>query len=195
MQKNALNLLTLIVAVIALPVTLLALQQQERFFQQAQVGAEVLLVPNTKEAQVGQLLAVAVDVNTGSDALNSVQLDLRYPADKLDLTDVDTNNSAFDSQTEYVAGNGLIRMGREATSPVEGQRHIATVKFEAKDTITPQELAQISGDASFNTLNHRSIYANTTFVANPNDTVATESTKFNFFENVVLFFKSLWPFK
>lgn len=195
MMRNYLNLLTLVVAVIALPITLLALGQQQNLSQKAQVGAQVLLVPNAKEAQVGQLLAVAVDVRTGDDAVNTVQLDLRYPADKLDVTEVDTQNSAFNSQTEYVAGSGLIRMGREASSPVEGQKHIATVKFEAKDTITAQEIAQISGNASFNTLNNRNIYANTTMVASPNDIVTTSPTKPNILESILLFFKSLWPFK
>lgn len=140
---NRLQLALVIIVIIALPLAVFFIQQFQVFQQRAQEGASIYLVSETATASPKQKLTYAIYVKSNSVLVSEIGLSITYPQNKLDLIKLSTSNSPFDSQTEYLAGNGLIRFGRETLNPVAGDNYIGSLTFTAKETVSANEITPI----------------------------------------------------
>jgi len=106
--------------------------------------SSMTLTPATKSLNVGDSLDVSVYGDSGVDTVNAVQANLSYPTDKLDFVKSVGNQSAWPIEAQNTASNGVVMIGRGATTPVTGKNLIATVTFKAKSAGTVQ-IAFVSG--------------------------------------------------
>lgn len=162
--SNKLQIVLVAIVIIAIPLTVFFIQQVQVFQQRAQEGASLYLVSDTATASPKQKLTYAIYVKSNSVLVSEIGLSITYPQDKLDLIKLSTNNSPFDSQTEYLTGNGLIRFGRETLNPVAGDNYIGSLTFTAKETVsatvvTPQSQFStvVAGATQKNILNTVSV--------------------------------------
>ncbi|OGY25817.1 MAG: hypothetical protein A2Z24_00445 [Candidatus Woykebacteria bacterium RBG_16_44_10] len=101
---------------------------------QAFAAANFYLSPASKTVSQGSSFAVAVRVSS-AEAIDSVQANLSYPADKLDFLSISTSSSAFSLQWENSGGGGSVRIARSVPGgSVSGDKLIATVSFRAKQS-------------------------------------------------------------
>jgi hypothetical protein len=76
---------------------------------------------------------VAVVENSGSIAVNAVQANIMYPADKLEFIGIDST-AAFAIEAESYGGVGQIRIARGALPDVVGTQTVAIVHFRVVST-------------------------------------------------------------
>jgi len=80
----------------------------------------------------GQTFTVQVRENSGTTSVNAVQANLTYPADKLELVNIDDTNSAFAVKASGSGSNGSLQIARGTTTPVTGNQLVASITFSAK---------------------------------------------------------------
>lgn len=95
-------------------------------------AASLYLSPGVKTVAQGASFSVAVRANSGGEAVNAVQANLVYPADKLELTGVGSGGTAFEIQAEKSAGGGSVRIGRGTVSAKSGDLLVASLTFKAR---------------------------------------------------------------
>lgn len=110
-------------------------------------AASLYLSPSSKTVAQGSSFSVAVRVNTGGSKVNAVQVNLKYPTDKLDILSVSTSGSAFEISAENSKGGGSIKIGRGTLTAKSGNLLIATLTFRAKTSSGSATVSSTSGTA------------------------------------------------
>lgn len=112
---------------------------------------------DSESQQVEQQTEVDVEVrmNTAEQPVNAVQANLSYPADKLELLNVDTSESALDVEAEETIEEGSIRIARGSVDPVTGDLLIANLTFSVmmsstSDSATSATIAFTDGSVLMN---------------------------------------------
>ncbi len=124
-------------------------------------GATLYLSPASKTVTQGSIFAVAVRVST-SEAVNAVQANLTYPADKLDYVSVSDAGSAFNVQGPTSGGGGSVKIARGTTGSVSGDRLVATVNFKVKQSSGTAAVTFASGSAVVRTSDSTNVLTGTT---------------------------------
>lgn len=107
------------------------------FFSQAAWAATINYSPASGTQYVGSSFNVGIYVNTQGAATNSYQADIRFPADKLDVTSVSTGGSIctlFPFQPSYGSGTAQIQCGLPSPGYNGTSGKLGTVTFRAKST-------------------------------------------------------------
>lgn len=137
-------LFPLIIA-LALPLTIFLVYQNTDSRQRASEGTILSLTADQPSVVAGQMITYTVAIDSQTTPVKSVQINLSYPANKVDIVSIETATSKFNLPLEEIKGNGLLRLGREASTPVFGPQHIAILQFQAKESITETEIAPVPG--------------------------------------------------
>ena len=90
------------------------------------------VAPASQKVKNGATLELAVWEDSKSTAVNAVQADLTYPADKFDFVSIDAANSAFAVEASSTGGDGKISIARGTTTEVSGRQLVATVQLRAR---------------------------------------------------------------
>jgi hypothetical protein len=104
----------------------------------AAAGGSVLsLSPSTGAYGVGQTFQVGIMLNTNGEAINAVQADLSFPADKLEVTSLDYTTGGFLALVldhTYDNTTGRVRLGGGIWSPgfTGAAGRVATLTFRAR---------------------------------------------------------------
>jgi hypothetical protein len=93
-------------------------------------GGSLYLSPGATSVAGGSSFSLSVRVNATS-AVDAVQANLSYPADKLTFLGTSYSGTGFEIQAENSGGGGSIRMGRGSLSAKSGDNLIATISFQA----------------------------------------------------------------
>jgi hypothetical protein len=101
------------------------------YSQSAQSNASQALYfsPDGSTVASGQTLTVQIRENSGTTAVNAVQANLSYPADKLKFNSIDTGSSAFSIAAPSNGGSGKVAIARGTTTAVTGDQLVASVSF------------------------------------------------------------------
>lgn len=98
-------------------------------------AASFTLSPSTASPGMGQSFLVSVNINTGGEPVNAVEVTLSFPADKLKANSI--GGGAFDVNAESSIASGTVRISKGKLPPaVVGSARIATVSFTALSTGT-----------------------------------------------------------
>lgn len=109
-------------------------------------AASLSLSPGSANVAIGQKFTVVVNVNTGGEAVNAVEVVINYPADKLTASYISDSGSSFDIKAESTLGAGVVKIARGKIPPaVSGFRRVASVGFVAKSQ--GSAAISISGDS------------------------------------------------
>ncbi len=148
-QLSFIKFLFPIIIAISIPLTIFLVYQNTDSRQRASEGTILHLVSDKESANPGQTIHYEIAIDSQTIPVRSTQINLSYPANKVDIISIETSGSKFDIPLEEVKGYGLIRLGREASTPVFGQQHIATLTFKVKEALIETEIAPVSGTAVF----------------------------------------------
>jgi hypothetical protein len=102
-------------------------------------NASMSLSPASKSVTQGSSLDVQVYGDSGSAAINAVQANFSYPADKLAFVSITPNTTDWPVQAVNSGGNGLVQIGRGicgGCTALTGSHLLATVRFTASNTGT-----------------------------------------------------------
>lgn len=191
-----LNLFILVLLAAAIPLTIyLAFQRQDIRQRAAPEGVTLYLIPNVQKVTPGEPFSIDIDVKTGTTSVTSVQIGLTYPTEKLEIEMIDPTNSAFETQTEQFSGAGLISIGRHASAPVSGEKHIATIRFTVLEEVNASEVTLTPGSPIFRSANDKDIIASSQLSdarpKPPSQTIPSFWDPALFFSNLLSFFKNL----
>ncbi len=180
---------------LSIPLTEYIVQQQQELRQQAQVTPHFHLVGESVQVLPGQTLPVGIAVDTQRIAIQSVQVNLVYPHDKLVVDTIDTNDSAFSLTNENITGNGLIRIGRESLTPTSGMLHVAQVVFIAKEPTTLDEIKLLSNSVILDAESGKNVFAGLDFTAATTSAGLHEKTPSgSLWKSILDINKALWNF-
>ncbi len=115
-------------------------------FGQASAASGLYLSPASKSATLGSSVSFAVRINADS-AVNAVQANISYPADKLTYLSTSFSGTAFEIQAESSGGGGSIRMARGTLAAVTGNQLVATITFRANSSSGSGSIT-FNGDSS-----------------------------------------------
>jgi cell division septation protein DedD len=104
-------------------------------------NAAMTLSPATKTVSQGTSFDVSVYENSGGDAVNTVQANLSYPADKLTFVSAAPNGTDWPVTAVNSGGSGLVKIGLgicPTCAPLTGSHLVATVKFTAANAGSAQ---------------------------------------------------------
>jgi hypothetical protein len=87
--------------------------------------------PASKTVYSGSTFNVSVRFSSSS-AVNAAQVNITYPADKLDFVSVSYGGSAFEIQAQSSGGGGNVTISRGTTGALTGDKLIGTLSFRAK---------------------------------------------------------------
>lgn len=158
-QLSTLSLVGIFITIVGLALTLYAITQSTEFRQRASEGAVLYISGSPETATKGENIAVSLDVGTNSLPIKSSTVILTYPQTKLQIEKIDFQKSAFDIEGEQIAQNGYIRISRDASYPVNGKSHIATIHFLTRDSVDLNDIKPVNGTAIISTDN-KNIYTN-----------------------------------
>jgi len=99
---------------------------------QAVGSASISIVPNSGTQDIGEQYTYTIEIDSGSDNMDSVQVRLNYDTQKLSHVETDVSNSDFNTSGSSSDGSSYLEIIRGSTSPLSGQKELAQVKFEAK---------------------------------------------------------------
>lgn len=107
-------------------------QGQQGQTEPAKTDASLYLTPSSTPVKEGEPFTVTVWVDTGSQSVNSVEVDLDYPTDKLDFQSISSEGSAFEIEAEASAGGGKITIARGQIGGVVGRHEVGKITFVPK---------------------------------------------------------------
>lgn len=100
-------------------------------FPKLSLAASFWFNPTSGSYSQGSTLKVSVGLNTAGVAINAVQANISYPADKLQFVTVSTGGSALAIIAEKTGGGGLVKIAGGTQSPgFTGSKLLATVYFK-----------------------------------------------------------------
>lgn len=94
-------------------------------------GTSFSMVANKATVANGGSLIVALYMNGGGTPINAMQLDLTFPASKLQYIGFSAGGSAFEIAASNSGGDGFASIARGTTGSVSGSGLIGTVTFKA----------------------------------------------------------------
>ena len=156
-QFSLIRLFFPLIIAVSVPLTVYMVSQQTSLTQFAAEEAVLYMVSDQPAVISGQTLTYTLSVDTHKVPVKSVLLSLSYPADKVDIESIETASSPFDLPLEEIKGSGYLRFGREASTPVFGEQHIATVRVKAKGNFSATEIAPAVGTQILS-LENKNIY-------------------------------------
>jgi len=186
-QLSTLSLLGIFVTIVGLALTLYAISQSTEFRQRASEGAILYITSTPEAAPKGTNITVSLDVSTNSLPIKSATVILTYPQTKLQIEKIDFRKSSFDIEGEQVAQNGYIRISRDASYPINGKSHIATIHFLTRDSVDLNDIKPVNGTAIMST-EDKNIYTN----AVARNEEVTQSTQFFSIQFFFQFFRNLF---
>ena len=151
------------------------------FFPSSISAANLWTTPSSGSFSKGSTIKVNIGVNT-AEAVNAVQANLNYPADKLLFTSVSTAGSALTIIAEKGGGGGVVRIaGGTPTPGFSGSKFIAAVYFTALADSGSAGISFAGDSAIFKDSDNQNVYsggsgASFTFssqAATPQETQAT----------------------
>lgn len=93
----------------------------------------------TTQVSVGEVVPVAIRLNTAGKSVNGVEAEISYPAAQFDFVSIDASKSPFEVEAPSTGGNGTITVQRGAKVPVSGSDVlVATVNLRAKAASTEE---------------------------------------------------------
>lgn len=100
-------------------------------------GSVLSLSPATGAYGVGQTLSITIMLNTNGESINAIEVDLSFPADKLQVTSLDYTTGGvlmFALDDSYDNATGHIRLAGGLPSPgfTGATGHVATITFHTK---------------------------------------------------------------
>lgn len=99
---------------------------------QAAKTAELSTEPVETKAKAGEVTTLSVWVDTGGQKVSTVEAYLTYPADKFELVNIDSSESAFEIEAEQTGADGKISITRGQIGGVDGKVLLAKVNLKAK---------------------------------------------------------------
>lgn len=137
------------------------------------------LSPSSGSIPLGGNFTISVRLSTGSDTVNTVSAYISYPSDKLDVSYINTNSSAFAIQAEQSYGGGMIKIGRGNFTGLQGNFNVATITFKGK-ALGSASLSFVGGSHSYSAIdNHETLIlgggGNYTVIVAPTSTPADNS--------------------
>lgn len=101
---------------------------------QVTANGSISLLPATGSFAQNTEVRVAVRENSGTTPVNAVQANVSFPTDKLDFVAIDTTGSDFPIAAQGTNNNGTVMIARGATTPVSGDKLVATIVLRTKTT-------------------------------------------------------------
>jgi hypothetical protein len=105
----------------------------------------------------GSTLTVTIHENSGTTAVNAVQANLSYPTDKLKFVSANGNSGAFAIAAPTSGGNGKVAIARGSTTPLTGDKAVATVTFTVLPVSGNSSVSFATGTALVTASDHRNI--------------------------------------
>jgi hypothetical protein len=106
---------------------------------QAATPVTITLDPAVTQYKPGDLINIPIHINTQSEGIYSVQTDISFPADQLEVSNIDTTNSVFPLQVINTYSPGKISLIRGSFSPINTANGlIATIQLKALKTSVPE---------------------------------------------------------
>lgn len=130
---------------LALPLTIFLVFHNTDSRQRASQEVIAYLVPDTTMAKPGETITYTLAVDSHSTPVKSAQVNLAYPGFKGEITTIETSKSPFDLPLEQIKGNGILKLGRETTTPVYGLQQIATIQLKATNALEASEVTLAPG--------------------------------------------------
>ncbi len=97
----------------------------------AYAAGSISLSANKSTVAAGGSLIVAIYVNAGGATVNAVQVDINYPASKLQYVGFSASGGAFEIAATNSGGDGAASIARGTTGAVTGSALVGTVTFKA----------------------------------------------------------------
>jgi hypothetical protein len=107
--------------------------------------------PPSQNFSVGSTFTIDIRENSGSAAVNAVQANFSYPADKLTFVGADASASAFTTEAQSSGANGQVSLGRGIITSLSGDQLISKVTFKVN----------VTGVANLSFLNGTSLVSST----------------------------------
>lgn len=142
----------ILILLVAIPLTLYFIQQQQEIRSRAQAATTLSFTPATSSVNVGDVVSLDLMVNPNSNLVSFVRLEILYDSTKLATASGDQgkafepNTLAFPSVTEgpiYEDGKILVTLsvGSDPTKAIQTPTKVATFQFIAKEpTDTPTQV-------------------------------------------------------
>ncbi len=110
-------------------------------------AGSISLSANKSTVSSGGSLIVAIYVNAGGAGVNAVQVDLNYPASKLQYVGFSATGGAFEIGAASSGGDGAASIARGTTGVITGSALVGTVTFRAL-AATGSAAIGVSGSSS-----------------------------------------------
>ncbi|MDQ5901090.1 MAG: hypothetical protein QG600_668 [Patescibacteria group bacterium] len=139
-----------LILLIAIPVTIYFVQQQQEIRSQAQAASTLAFTPPSSQANpmlknVGDVFGVEITVDPSTNLVSFVRLEIQYDSTKLATASAEgadafvANNAAFPSINEgpiYEDGKILVTLsvGSDPTKAIQTLTRVGTITFEALET-------------------------------------------------------------
>ncbi|GIW61381.1 MAG: hypothetical protein KatS3mg089_0233 [Patescibacteria group bacterium] len=142
----------ILILLVAIPLTLYFIQQQQEIRSRAQAATTLSFTPATSSVNVGDVVSLDLMVNPNSNLVSFVRLEILYDSTKLATASgtqgkaFEPNTLAFPSVTEgpvYEDGKILVTLsvGSDPTKAIQTPTKVATFQFVAKEpTDTPTQI-------------------------------------------------------
>lgn len=190
------KLLLLLFLLLILPIIVFFTHQQQDIRQRARQTATISLIPSSSVVNAGEMVTIAIVINSPNFPINAANVALSYPSQKAEIVGIDTKDSAFEVENERVSGNGLLRLGRVSASPKIEHAQFATLIFRAKESLTisdftPSGMSTVTHGGTGKVSNASLIYGNTD---QPRQEANNSSLISSTFASIIMFFDTLNPF-
>lgn len=141
MKKKIFAIASILLILIAIPVTVLLVRQQQELRKKAAPATTLAFVPATVSKKVGETFSLDVTIDTGENQVVAAELHVVYDPAKLEAQTI-TNSSLFPNiltSGTVERGAASITVGAaSATKPITGTGTIAVVRLKALEkTDTP----------------------------------------------------------
>lgn len=146
-KHKIVNIITFVLIALFLGLTVVIIQQTLLSRQEADEKNLITFTASSPGALKNKEFIIDVAVEKLDAPIQGVYFTLTYPEHKMVLTEIDDWNSPFDMTGEEIAGNGLLKYGRDSSKPLIGDQKVARLKFKTSEAITLADIS-VTGDAS-----------------------------------------------
>ncbi len=116
-------------------------------FASTPTSSKIYLSASTYSVSANTTFEVQIRENSGTVAVNTVQANISYPANLVDLVSIDATNTSFGVQAQSTGANGAILVARGSYTPRTGDQLVATLHFKSKTVSGNASLAFTTGTA------------------------------------------------
>jgi hypothetical protein len=119
------------------------------------------LSPQSGIATVGKILTVEIWVDSSDTPLNAVQINLSYPADKLQYVSIDGAGSAFEIPAGASGGDGRVTISRGHMGSVTKRQLVAKVNFKPLTAVGSAKVDFVNGTSAISATTNSSVLGQT----------------------------------